>query len=149
MRIRTFATFVLTGRDLEPQAVTHGTGLRPTHLHLRGEVPSSGAPPFRHGQWQLSSRSVVESDDLEDHLSWLLDRLEPVVDRLPPHVPRDEAFDSKTSPPGVVVAKFFCYWASDAVGGGPRLNPHTLERIGRMNAALELDVYILEETGET
>lgn len=148
MRIRTYAGFLLTGRDLQPQAVTDGTGLRPARLHLRGEVPSFGVAPLRHAQWELSSRPVVKSDDLDDHLSWLLDQLEPVADRLPPYVPCDATFDGRHPAPGVVVARFFCYCASDAVGGGPRLSPRTLERIGRMNAALDLDVYLFEAAGE-
>jgi hypothetical protein len=67
---QTCATFVINGPGVDPGALTDAVGVPSDH----GRVPLGA---FEPGGWMVSSRDVVESDDLDDHLAHLLDLLAP------------------------------------------------------------------------
>jgi hypothetical protein len=69
--------------DLDPDAVTVALGLAPTEAHRRGEprrtrrATITGKPPtYRVGIWWLDS-PLPTSATVQEHVEWLLDRLEP------------------------------------------------------------------------
>jgi Domain of unknown function (DUF4279) len=85
---RKSASFRLMGPSLDPDAITHATGLTPETSHRKGD-PHEGAhgrqyPPWRDGMWSIcSDQGSPESlNHLDDHLTWLLEQLEPHADAL-------------------------------------------------------------------
>ncbi len=85
VEIRTYATFRLMGRTLDHEDVTRRLGIAPSHAHNAGDPRRPRFPRasetmrWRDGHWALSSRGQVDSTDLEAHIQWILDRLEPVM----------------------------------------------------------------------
>jgi hypothetical protein len=80
---RKHASFRLMGALLDPDAITRATGLTPSICHRKGEphVGSHGREyaPWREGLWCLNSEQELpdSGNHLDDHLTWLLDRLHP------------------------------------------------------------------------
>jgi uncharacterized protein DUF4279 len=77
----------------------------------------------------LSSRDLVSGIELEAHVTWLLDRIEPAADAL-----RSLRADGKD------IALIFVL-SGDETGGGPTLEAKTLARIAKLELPVDLDVY--------
>jgi hypothetical protein len=86
--IPTHVSFAILRADLEPDKVSARLGIAPTFACRKGEPfarPYSGRRkdtplrPSRTGWWELCSIPHLESNDIESHLTWLLDILEPVA----------------------------------------------------------------------
>lgn len=88
----THASFLILRDDLEPEQLTEQLGLEPSFACRRGEPlvrptsprKRSSAPilPSWTGAWELASIPAVESNELQQHLDWLLELLEPVEHHL-------------------------------------------------------------------
>ena len=83
-RARWKASFRLSGDRIDPDAISRATGLTPTRSHEQGEVMPSRDRVWRQGLWSLNTEDAVfdSETELEDHLIWLLERLEPQADHL-------------------------------------------------------------------
>jgi hypothetical protein len=112
------------------KAVTARLGLEPSHVHEAGERRGDRAAPYKHGHWILRS-PLAESEVLETHLRWLLERLLPVRERILEIIETDERLR----------ADFFCALFMKEVNEGLVLSPGTLEGIRALNAELDLDIY--------
>lgn len=127
----TFASLRLYGDALVPDEVTRLLHVEPTDRASKGAqlVASSGktrtAPT---GRWILESRGHVDSIDLEQHITWLLDQME-------------SAGITPAAIPGVSKADVFCYWLSATGQGGPELSPELLGRLAKLRLTLGLDIY--------
>jgi hypothetical protein len=141
----TYATFRLYGRDLVPDAITVGTGISPSGTQLRGDRRKGIYRPADVGMWKLTSRGHVESTDLETHIVWLLDLLEPVRDALQPYTSEVEGSLWQDPLPGVVAADICCFWLSQTGHGGPLFSPRLMHRLSSMNLALWMDNYFVSE----
>lgn len=131
------ATFRLWGPDLDPAAVTASLGILPSHVHARGEPRNRSGGTWPHGMWYLSSGLHVPSEDLEAHLAWILDRIEPAVAHI-------EEFRQHEN----TQADLFCYWEGDG-NGGVEFNPVLLGRIAALGLKLGIDIaFAIEETDE-
>jgi hypothetical protein len=134
---RRTAAFRLIGDRLDPATITEATGLAPKLAHRRGEakpVPSGRAPAvWRSGLWLFDSAPQLSETEntLDEHLSWLLDQLEPHVATLLA-LARDQS----------LVADFFCGYFMTGRNRGFTLRPFTLARISQLEAELGIDVYI-------
>jgi hypothetical protein len=136
------ASFRLRGDALNPDAITRATGLTPHRAHRKGDHrPSSDRrleagrpelPPWRSGLWSLHSESALPRTDnhLEDHLNWLLDQLEPVVEVVKQFCADDD-----------LTADFFCGYFMHQSNSGFALNTRTLSRIVALGATLGVDIY--------
>lgn len=129
--IRTFASFSLHGIDLDKGKVTAAMGIQPDQCHNKGEEYNKRKTKAKQGYWMITSKDQLSKDaTLEEHIVWLLNKIEPKV-----------ALDIE----GVAEARIFCYWDSDWGHGGPAFSPELLARLGKLRLALELDIYSREE----
>jgi hypothetical protein len=112
------------------KAVTARLGLEPSHVHEAGEHRSDRAAPYKHGHWSLRS-PLAQSEVLETHLRWLLERLLPVREQVLEIISTDERLR----------ADFFCVLFMKEVNEGFILSPITLEGIAALNAEIGFDIY--------
>ena len=126
---RTFATFRLWGKELEPGQVTEMLSLTPSKAFKRGDQRTE-TKRWPHGYWGITSENQVLSTDLALHIEWLIDRLEPVQSQLG-RIMAEEG----------VKADIFCFWESRTGHGGPSFGPKLLKRIAALNLELGLDIY--------
>jgi hypothetical protein len=133
------ASFRLRGDRLEPDVITELTGLTPDMAHRKGdprqESGRRGLPPWSSGLWSIDSSPDVpdEGTRLEDHVTWLLDRLEPQRDQLR-QICAEQALK----------ADFFCGYSLNQSNGGTELASGTLERIAALGASFGIDIYAPE-----
>jgi hypothetical protein len=129
----TVATFWLRGERLDPDVITRVMGIEPNRADRRGE-PRASNPQYKHrtGAWTLESENVLsrEDDHLDDHLRWLLDRLEPRAPALA-EVVADQGLD----------VEFWCVVWMDGPNCDFALPPETIGRVAALGAALRLDIY--------
>ena len=126
---RTFATFQLWGKELEPDKVTKALGLTPFKSFKRGDQRTE-TKKWPHGYWGITSENEVSSTDLALHIEWLLDRLEPAGSQL-------KMIMAEPS----VKSDISCFWESRTGHGGPSFGPKLLGRIAALNLELGLDIY--------
>jgi hypothetical protein len=134
----THAGFRVVGDSVDPAKLTERLRIHPSAATVKGQpnplLHSPGGVPSRTGYWMLSSEGSVQSNDLEAHLTYLLDQLEPAR----------RAIAALSNSPEFRV-EFHCYWMSETGHGGPVLSAEVLRRIADMGAELEFDVYFAGE----
>jgi len=124
-------SFTLTGVDLDPEEVTRLAGLRPTKTWRLGDVIR---PPailrYRHSGWRLKS-ALPPSASLREHLNSLLGQLEP-------------SWEVARQLGRRYYAEIACVVYSRG-GDRPeiRLDAGMLEKLTELNAALDIDLYVL------
>ena len=124
-----YVLFRIYGKELEPSEVTMRLQHEPSLAYRRGELnPKTGRPrPF--GMWQISSKHQIEADELGEHISWILDQLEPVRQALQ-EIMRSEG----------VQADLYCSWEIEG-NGGVMFTPALLGRIVSMNLELGVEIF--------
>ena len=128
---RTWATFRLGGTLLDPDEISTRLGIQPSHAHKRGDQRGhKGTWP--KGIWTLTSEDQVQSTDLQQHIEWLLDQLEPVQPTIDMLVTGQH-----------LEADVFCFWESATGQGGPMFSANFLERFARLHVDLGLDIYFV------
>ncbi len=134
---RKHVSFRLMGRRLDPDRLTELTGLRPRHAHRYGQLNLSRTTgilysPYAGGLWSVSTDGIVDevTATLEDHLLWLLDRLEPHA-----HEIRDLALADD------LTADFFCGYFQGQWNSSWGIQARTLGRIAKLGASLGYDSY--------
>jgi hypothetical protein len=128
----TGATFCVYADDLDPAAVTARLGITPTRSFKHGErITTRRATYGNHptGGWLLESRDQIQSDDLDVHLTWLLDRLRPATSAI--HSLRDEGLD----------AAIILVVSAAPTGGGPTIPSATLDAIAKFRVPVDFDIY--------
>jgi hypothetical protein len=128
------AAFRIISDKLDTDQITSLLGIKPDHSHQKGESNNrrskSGkiiiGPAHRTGIWSISSH-LPETSSLEKHLISLLDRLNPVGDRV-----------KLLSSEGYRVDIFCGYFFKQGVQGGFDINPEVLERMGKMGINLAI-----------
>jgi hypothetical protein len=74
--VQTYATFRVSGDNLDPRKVTKILKLTPTLAYAKGELYSAGprSPKLRGrtGVWYFSTKRVISSDELADHLWFII-----------------------------------------------------------------------------
>jgi hypothetical protein len=127
--MRTGATFRLASdHDGGSAFVTRTLGLEPTHAREVGDpVGRTPGNVRRMSLWTLSS-GLPSERELEDHLTWLLDRLAPKADLLWHLVSQGYTAD------------WFCLAASEVTEHAVELNRPLLQRLLTLPGDLLLDV---------
>jgi len=128
-----FATFILRGKGLNPQEVTDNLGINPTKSFKRGEWRTS-TEKWTRNYWSLTSQEKVQSDDLSNHIEWVIEQFEPVLPKL------NEILSNKD-----VQGEISCFWILPAGHDGLSLNPVLLRKIADLKLILKLDIYCLDE----
>lgn len=126
-----YATLVVSGDEVNPDTVSEILGLSPSRAFKAGD-PYSRGHVRRHGMWALSSHEAVVSEDLEDHVRWLLDRIEPVQAVLHDYLQAKGTFGFIT-----------CFWPSPHGHGGPQFSPALMKRVGAVDLPLQIDAYLI------
>lgn len=130
---RFFASVRIAGDALDPLEVTRALRLPPDHGHRKGEprlrrgrrdglVRDYG--DYEQGLWAMSSRRWVDSAELDAHVRWLLDQLEPRAGEL------QRLLESGNS------GGIFCYGSSEREEASP-LSAVTLGRCVALSLPVE------------
>jgi len=122
------ASIRIFGEKLQPEEVEAALALKATRTHLKGQPRSPVQKTvWRETLWSL--RSPLSPDrSVGDHLTWLLDRLEPKLDAI-----RALSADHRVD--------LFCGFSSGSGQGGFTLDPIILVRLANLGVPLVLDLY--------
>jgi hypothetical protein len=126
------AKFCVYHDNLDPSQVSTLLALQPTEAFRRGEPIITKRRRYSDhpiGGWILSSRDLVASDDLETHVAWILDQIEPASNAI--RSLRAHGND----------AALICVFSGGETGDGPTLSPRTLARIAKLEIPVDFDVY--------
>ncbi|KXV08264.1 hypothetical protein CR51_10760 [Caballeronia megalochromosomata] len=130
-----YASFTIYQDVERPEFWTSYFNIAPHRAGVKGEpriMPSGrmATTPWRLGQWSVSSKSAVQSDDLQPHLRYLLSLLNLPRADLPGLAKRTGA-----------KMRFFCYWDNYEGNRVPDV-PDDIRRIAdAMGIAIEIDEY--------
>jgi hypothetical protein len=124
-----FATFILRGKGLKPSEVTMYLGLVPSKSFSRGDWRTK-TEKWHHNFWSLTSQDKVHSDNLSDHIEWLIGQLKPVLHRL------QEVFLDET-----ITAEISCFWIMSSNHEGFGLKPELTRIIADLGIELAFDIY--------
>lgn len=123
--------------NLSISGITQRLEIRPTNAVEEGSTIISSTGRKRRAKragWFLTTRDVVTSNDLRDHLDWLIAKLLPARDKL---ISMQLESDVK-----MVVN---CIWWSASGHGGPTLWPEQMAALAKLNLELSLDIYFAGE----
>lgn len=125
-----YATLRVFAADLDPAEVESVLGVAPSASHRAGDVRSPGAAPYRKGGWFLSTRDAVRTDDLNEHLRYLVDATSASRELLAAMIARpDYSVD------------VFCFLLNRHGHGGFTLDADVIRDLGTLGLPLGLDSY--------
>jgi hypothetical protein len=130
---RTYATLLIYPVRTDTEAITQRLGIEPSSWQRRGgPVASSLRRPPRVAEidgWFLTTRGLIESRDSRRHIDWLLDQIE------------GKAVELRSLLDEGSRICITCYWSAASCGGGPRISPEQMRRLGALNIELWFDIY--------
>jgi len=126
---RVYATFILRGKELDPQEVTDRLGITPWRSFRRGDMRTEKRQ-WPHGFWALTSDGHIHSTDLSMHLEWLVKQLEPTIQNVQDIV-RNNEIDVEIS----------CLWIFPENHNGLVLSSYLLRKIADLGVELSFDIY--------
>jgi len=139
------ASIRFMGDSLDPLDVTRLIRLPYDHAHRDGE-PRVGRrrtdlsvheyAPYRGGMWSMSSQSWVRSSDLDVHVCWLLEQLEPRAEQVQQLLGNG------------VVGDIFCF-SSGGPAHPPTLPDRTVERAVALGLTIDIDYYGNDDPAES
>ena len=129
---RIYATFILRGKELDPQKVTEQLGILPSRSFKRGDNRTE-QKKWPHGFWGLTSDDRINSTDLTLHIGWVLDQIEPGRQKIRELI-NEKKFDAELS----------CLWIFPTSHNGLSISSDLLERIASLSLKLNLDIYCPE-----
>jgi hypothetical protein len=131
--------FLISGESLVPQVVTNEFGVHPTRSWAKGDLYHGKEldPSTRQvrevmrkrprGIWECSSKGVVSSRRVEEHLCYVLDILEP----------KQALIDHYLKSPDDYIVKFSLYWKPKFDFGSYEVESVTLARVANMGQVIE------------
>jgi hypothetical protein len=127
---RFYVTLRVYHDDLDADHISRVLGLVPTHIHRRDQPYREGgrllAPT---GAWFFGSKDALDSSEFEDHITWLLDRLDgkgEAIRRL-----RNEGYEVEVS----------CYWLHVDLNRNLILSPSIMRRLVELDLTIWVDTY--------
>ena len=78
--------------------------------------------------WILSTENKLESDDINEHVNWILDKVEIYLPKIKEQYKIDKS-------------ELACYWYSKYGHGGPYFSKQILKRIVKNDLSLWIDTY--------
>lgn len=150
-----FATLRIAGDELHPDEVTKVLKFKPTTAYAKGQKYAGSSPDRSYrgktGVWFLSTDAHVTSEDLEDHLHFLVGLLiqrrfyvgvkggKPYARVLPDHAtPTLTAFRNLLAEKSLR-AVVTCFWYGSAGSPPPAIPDHLSMSIRSIPAELEVD----------
>ena len=128
--IRTWATLRIAEPDVDPKEITAFLGVTPSNSFSGGQRRGNSQVLHKHGQWSITSENVVTSDNLEAHIAWVLDQVEPASSRLRELLTRPR-----------VKADIFCFWESPFMNSGITLSASLMARAAALGLTVGIDIY--------
>lgn len=131
------ATFRIVGDNVDPVTITSRIGIQPSKAHIKGSTMTKHPSlVYSTGYWGIDS-TVPSDRPLEEHLSYLLDLLEP------------RALLIKEFKEAGFTMGLYCGFFTSDVGLGSiiELEPDILRRITNIDISLELHIYCCDEVG--
>lgn len=126
---RAYASLIFRGRDLNPLYISEYLEITPSISFKRGEKRNE-IKDWPHGYWELSSSDEINTGQLQPHLEWLMDKIEPkklIIKQLL----TDETITSVIS----------CFWILTGGHDALDLNPQLLIRISSLQIEIVVDIY--------
>ncbi len=137
-RIKAFATLRFAGDALDPEEISRALGTNPTRAYRKGEGFSPGprTPRVvgRTGVWFLSTDKLVSSQDLHDHLRYLVRVLMPE-----PHHEERLACIRELMQRKHLEAHVTCFWYGSEGEPEPTIPPEAAAAFARLPADIETD----------
>ncbi|WP_429319599.1 DUF4279 domain-containing protein [Paraburkholderia sp. GAS448] len=129
------ASFSIAGDHVSPEFWTRYFGVVPDVAHTKGDpiVDRNGQPrgiERRTGVWGVRSKSAVQSDRLEPHLRYLIERLALPRADLPELLRRGNAR-----------MRFFCYWDNETGDRVPDVPDDIRQMMESLGGVVEIDEY--------
>jgi hypothetical protein len=129
-----YASFILRGKDLDPQEVSTLLDINPSRSFKRGERRTE-TKVWPHGFWKLESKDHIQSENLASHIEWLVNQLEPMASRLTTLV-KERSLDAVIS----------CFWIAETGHAGLGLSASLINRIATLGLRLEVDIYCSDKS---
>jgi Domain of unknown function (DUF4279) len=137
MATETYAYFLLTGTDLNPEEITRKVGITPTQIFLKGDrIHPKGSRTRDRSGWQVKS-SLEQETDIEAHVRSVLEKLktgwQPLIEIIE-NAPKYEA-----------VINCVMYYTPEEAGSGSgfHLDRSILDQIHQLKAEIDFDLYVL------
>lgn len=130
--------FCLEAPSLDSAAVTDATGIAPTSLGKAGDPRTNriGTMLGTHeqGWWQFSTKDMVDSKDINEHMRYLLAQVLPHSQVIRDLASSGEAF-------------FDVLWESTCLyaGTGPVLDADVVDGMAALGAGIGFDIYQIDE----
>jgi hypothetical protein len=126
------------GKDLDISSVTEDLGLGPSTTQVAG-TRLGQSKPFQESMWGFDGHPETFTDDksrnwksLGDGLTFLLERLRPVKDKIEEYKTRYKII-------------LWCGHFQSSFDGGPVLSPALLKALGDFGVELFLDTYFYDD----
>ena len=134
--VRSHASIRVWGANLDPLVVINLLRLPYDHIHRSGgprirrrrDGTVHEYAPYRHGMWSMGSERWVNSNDLNAHLIWLLEELEPKAQQI------QELIESGNS------VDFFCF-SEGYSASAPVIPKGTVDRAVALGIKIDIDHY--------
>ncbi len=131
----------LRGKDIDPDEVTILLGIEPSTKHKVGEIHGKNQEMvWKTGLWLLDSTGQVQSSDIEKHIIWVLDQLEPMKPQLASIMTNPDVHIELR----IIFSLFRQSWES-------KINVRTMERLAELKIPLGISTWYLgysEEVNE-
>ncbi len=134
---RPYVKFTLQGEPVDPDVITEALGVLPARRINKGDPDGKKGHKWAIGLWSISTRDIVESGDLEKHILWILEQLEPVKDKLARFV-LQEGVDASFK----IVFNLFVHEWDD------HISSTLMKRITDLNVHFKISIYYLEDLNE-
>jgi len=142
LSVKTFASLRFMGRKLDPEQVTGILQAKPTIAYRYGDVymrEGENCAEGRTGLWLISSEKTVHSNDLNDHLAYLVQIIfsEGSNDRL------DKLRQVMAT--GDVEADVGCFWSGPPGASKPVIDRSLKAALKKVAGHFEKDFHTAEE----
>ena len=134
---RPYVKFIFQGESVDPELITDALEILPSRRFKKGDTYGKKGNKWTIGFWSISSRDIVESGDLENHIVWVLERLEPVKDKVANFV-LQEGVDASIK---IVINLFVHEWDG-------HVSSSLMKRITDLNVHFKISIYYLEDLNE-
>jgi hypothetical protein len=132
-----YASLLFRNKDLNPDLVTELLGIKPLKKFKKGESYGIQRVKTRQtGFWYVSTEDYVQSDNIEHHLLWLLEKIERVTESFMEIVSREK-----------LDVEITCVLQMYSIEDGFSVSAITLKRIAELKIRFGVSLYCLGGSG--
>lgn len=133
MCTRTYSTLRIFSDEVDPEKISKTLGLEPTYSFRTGDAYSVCKLTRKYNGWLLSTESSLDSKDTEDHIGFILAKLDGNADAVAGLQAAGCELD------------IFSFWTSNGQGG-PSLTAEQMLILGNLGIPVSWEVYADEES---